>query len=90
MACLLLLLLVCGVVNLFVGSVYELSCAVVWFVFLCCVVVGRVGFHVFDCVLVRDLLCDVVWFVLFVVCLCPCVLCVVFDVLACCVCIILW
>ena len=29
---------------------------------LCCFAIARVGFNVFECVLVRDLLCDVVWF----------------------------
>ena len=44
---------------------------------LCCLAVVRVGCNVFDCVLMRDLLCDVVWFVLRCVLVSVCVFCVV-------------
>ena len=42
---------------------------------LCCCVIVRVGFNVFECVFMREFSCDVVCFFLFVS-LCVCVMCV--------------
>ena len=49
--------------NLLVRCVYDVQCAVVWFVACAVLHIVRVGCNVFECVFMRALLHDVVWFV---------------------------
>ena len=71
--------LVCVVVKSMCGLL-MMYCVLLYGCPLCCFVVVRMGFNVFECVSVRELACDVVWFVcLLCVCVYVC-LCFIFDV----------